>query len=281
MYKLVKSSRATIRHIAQNKIASNLITKDISSDLSLATTEATTYYEQETAPYNRIYYVLDGELELIIDGETNQLQTGDACFRFYFYVCPSTEIPIVLVDMDNVLADFDQRILDQIAERHPDIAIAARQNFSISDDYPEHVDVIRAMSDEAGFFKSLPVVEGALEGWQHILDGNYLPRICSAPISTNPYSKVEKLGWLEEHLAPVFGSWVVDQAIITKHKEAYTGIALIDDRAELRNAYKATWQHIVFDRLYNQHSRQPRLYGWRDRNLLRLLNAAAIRSTQI
>ncbi|HEX3568826.1 MAG TPA: hypothetical protein VHT70_04085 [Candidatus Saccharimonadales bacterium] len=194
---------------------------------------------------------------------------------------PILEVPTVLVDMDGVLADFDQRILDQLADRHPHIPITAtRSNFYVSDDYPEHAELIRAMSDEEGFFRSLPIVDGALDGWQRILEGDYRPRICSSPISTNPYSKAEKLGWLEEHLAPVFGNWVVEQAIITKNKEEYDGIALLDDRPELRNADKAPWQHIIFDRPYNQASRQPRLYGWKDKNLLHLLKAAEIRSSQ-
>lgn len=194
---------------------------------------------------------------------------------------PNLETPTVLVDMDGVLADFDQRIITQLAEQHPNIPIGAnRLNFYVSDDYPEHTDLIRAMSDEEGFFRSLPLVDGALDGWQEILEGNYLPRICSSPISTNPYSKVEKLGWLEEHFAPVFGNWVIDQAIITKNKDEFNGIALLDDRPELRNVDKATWQHIIFDRPYNQLSRQPRLYGWRDSNLLHLLKAAEIKSSQ-
>lgn len=80
MYKIVKASEGTIRQIAENKTANNLITKEISPDFSLATTEATDYYEQETTPYNRIYFVLEGELELTIDHQTSTLQQGDACF---------------------------------------------------------------------------------------------------------------------------------------------------------------------------------------------------------
>lgn len=187
------------------------------------------------------------------------------------------EAPTVLVDMDGVLADFDKEILNRLAERHPDIPIApSRVNFYIAEDYPEHVELIRSMSDEEGFFDALPLVDGALDGWQRILSSGYTPRICSSPIRTNPHSKEEKLGWLERHFVPVFGSWVVGRAIITKNKEDYDGLALLDDRPELKNAYKATWQHIIFDKPYNQQSRQPRLYGWKDSNLLELLKAAEI-----
>lgn len=31
-------------------------------------------------PYNRIYYVLEGEMELVVDGKASRLQAGDSCF---------------------------------------------------------------------------------------------------------------------------------------------------------------------------------------------------------
>jgi 5'-nucleotidase len=191
------------------------------------------------------------------------------------------ERPVVLVDMDGVLADFDQELIERLHARHPAVPrIITRANFYVSDDYAEHADLVRSISNEAGFFDSLPMIEGALEGWQRILESGYHPRICSSPIRTNPYSKSEKLGWLEQHFAPVFGRLVVDEAIITSHKEEHSGIALVDDRPELANADRAPWQHIVFDTPYNRHVQQPRLYGWRDSNLLQLLQAAEIQFDQ-
>jgi ethanolamine utilization protein EutQ (cupin superfamily) len=80
MYKVVKASEGVIRQIADNKTANNLITKDIHPEMSLAITEATSYYEQETTPYNRIYYILEGELELTVDNVASKLRPGDACF---------------------------------------------------------------------------------------------------------------------------------------------------------------------------------------------------------
>lgn len=80
MYKVVRQSEGSIRQIAENKSANNLVTKEVSPDVSFATTKAADYYEKETTLYNRIYFVLDGELELTINGETNTLQKGDSCF---------------------------------------------------------------------------------------------------------------------------------------------------------------------------------------------------------
>lgn len=81
MHKVIKSSDATVRRIADNKTAANFITKEVSPELSFATTEATDYYEKETTAYNRIYYVLEGSLTLKIDGENMELTVGDACFK--------------------------------------------------------------------------------------------------------------------------------------------------------------------------------------------------------
>ena len=80
MYKIVRESQGIVRQIASNKTANNLISKDTSPNISFATTEATDYYEKETTPYDRIYYVLDGVLNLRIDGDANDLKKGDACF---------------------------------------------------------------------------------------------------------------------------------------------------------------------------------------------------------
>lgn len=80
MYKIVRESEGRIRQIAPNKTVNNLISKDISPNVSFATAKASDYYEKETTPYDRIYYVLDGELELIIEDKTSPLRKGDSCF---------------------------------------------------------------------------------------------------------------------------------------------------------------------------------------------------------
>ena len=80
MYKVVRKSEATVRQIADNKIALNYITKDLSPEVSLAVIEATDYYEKETTESNRIYYVLEGELGLNFGGKEVKLSAADSCF---------------------------------------------------------------------------------------------------------------------------------------------------------------------------------------------------------
>lgn len=80
MYKIIRKSEATVRQIADNKIALNYVTKELSPEVSLAVTEATDYYEKEVTDYNRIYYVLEGKLSLTFDGDEVKLTGGDSCF---------------------------------------------------------------------------------------------------------------------------------------------------------------------------------------------------------
>lgn len=80
MYKIVKQSDARVRDIFPNYSATNFITNDISPDVSLAITDATDFEDTTTTKENRIYYLLEGSLELIIDGSEVRLEPGDSCF---------------------------------------------------------------------------------------------------------------------------------------------------------------------------------------------------------
>lgn len=80
MLKVVRKSEASVRQVSANKTARDYITKDISPDVSLAVTTATGYDEIETTPYDRIYYVLAGELSVSIKGYAAELAAGDSCF---------------------------------------------------------------------------------------------------------------------------------------------------------------------------------------------------------
>jgi 5'-nucleotidase len=182
--------------------------------------------------------------------------------------------PIVLVDMDGVLADFDRVVLDGLP---PEVARIERANFYIAEDYPAHHEHIVAVTSHPDFFHRLPPIAGAIDGWERLLALGFAPRICTAPLTRNARAREGKLAWLEEHLVPRFGHQVVDEAIVDKRKYLYPGLALIDDRPDVdTNNGEATWQHIIFDYPYNQTSDvELRLYGWSDPDLPDLLKRAS------
>lgn len=80
MYKVVKQHEGTIRPVADNKTANNLITREISPAVSLAVINATDYHDTVTADYNWIYYVVEGMMILQFGNDTYALQPGDSCY---------------------------------------------------------------------------------------------------------------------------------------------------------------------------------------------------------
>jgi ethanolamine utilization protein EutQ (cupin superfamily) len=77
---VVRKNDTRVRKISDNNLAMNEIAADISENVSLAVLEVEDYDETETTKYNRIYYVFDGLLHLIINGKESLLQKGDAFF---------------------------------------------------------------------------------------------------------------------------------------------------------------------------------------------------------
>jgi ethanolamine utilization protein EutQ (cupin superfamily) len=80
MYKVVHQGDGVKRQIEESKVVNNLITKDISPDVSLSVVTATEHHSDEQTSYDRIYYVLDGELRLTFSGDEVILASNDSCF---------------------------------------------------------------------------------------------------------------------------------------------------------------------------------------------------------
>ncbi|PID32725.1 hypothetical protein CR956_00960 [Candidatus Saccharibacteria bacterium] len=187
--------------------------------------------------------------------------------------------PIVLVDMDGVLADFHGKMIEKLLEKRPGLEIPELKEHMVWANFED--EAVRAdlaqFKHAPGFFRSLEVIDGALEGWQKIIDLGYQPIICSSPLRTNPLCEAEKRDWLKYYL----GDEVADQAIINKQKYLYDGFALIDDRIDLANTESAPWQQIIFTQSYNQdHDYEFRLNGWHDPNLKATLDSCYQKSQQ-
>jgi 5'-nucleotidase len=141
---------------------------------------------------------------------------------------------------------------------------------------PEFTPIVHEITSQPGFFKELPVLPGALQGWEDLLANGYLPQICTAPLRKNPTCTPDKLAWLEEHFVPRFGKYVLDTAIVDKQKFKHPGIALIDDRPVIDGAVEASWKHILFTQPYNQQTETEfRIAGWGDPMLYEALGKIA------
>ena len=78
MFKIVRKNQAVVRKISETYEARNYIMKDFSQAVSLAVNTATDHAERETTDYDRIYYVISGELLIGVDSETNTIYAGDS-----------------------------------------------------------------------------------------------------------------------------------------------------------------------------------------------------------
>ena len=190
---------------------------------------------------------------------------------------PGDSPPVVLVDMDGVLADFDRYVIDTLLPECPELQGAeTRDDFYLLKAFPSCADRIRELTSRRGFFASLPVVADAREGWTRIQRAGFTPRVCSRPLSRNLFSTQEKLSWLATHL----GEEASENAIVSDDKYRYDGVALIDDAPVIPESGQARWQHIVFDRPYNRYvTDAPRLRGWNDPQLEEILRGARARYT--
>ena len=185
----------------------------------------------------------------------------------------------VLVDMDGVIADFEQPNNQIIRTNFPEtLVIPDRTDFYYADTYAGNADIIQKIHEEnrkPGFFLTFPVVEGALAGIMKIREAGYHPRICTSPLENHPTVIQEKIEWMEANLVPTLGKSIVDEAIFDRDKSGYDAFALIDDRPTVRNSSKASWSHIIFSRSYNmQVTTKLRLENWNDSRLEDLLKRA-------
>lgn len=173
--------------------------------------------------------------------------------------------PIVLVDMDGVLADLETGFYDRWAARFPDRPQRPQADptqFLVADQVGRRwFDDVRAITCEPGFYLDLPVINGAAEAMNAMLDAGWNVRICTAPLTSNPTCASDKLEWAYRHLGDQWSKRV----IIAKDKTLVRGDLLIDDKPAVTGDLTPTWSHVVFDQPYNRQAPSPlRLSRWQD-----------------
>ncbi len=160
---------------------------------------------------------------------------------------------LILIDQDNVLADFERGFHDAwVASGHPHPALPLheRRSFYLRDDYPEQLRrQVEAIYTAPGFFRDLPPMAGAVEALTALQDSGYDLRICTSPLSSYRNCLSEKYEWVECHLGMDF----VSRVIMTKDKTLVHGDILIDDKPEVTGVRTPDWRQIIFDQPYNRH----------------------------
>ncbi len=169
---------------------------------------------------------------------------------------------IILVDQDDVLADFDAHFIARWRARYPGeffIPAGHRSTFYLSDEYPARLRAqVSGIYAEPGFFREIPPMAGGIAAVRQMESLGHTVRICTAPIDAYEHCVAEKFAWVERH----FGREFIKRIILTTDKTFVRGDLLIDDRPQINGALPPLWEHVVFDRPYNRHVNGKRRLDW-------------------
>ena len=155
-------------------------------------------------------------------------------------------VPIILIDQDGPLADFDlvvHRVLDDAGY---DSSLLRRTRWETSDDVlevfgEEAQRLVDYKRREAGFYRDLPVVEGAQEAVEGLLGAGVHVVVCTAPSLKNPTCASDKIAWLADHFPDLR-----EQFTVVKDKTMVRGDLLVDDKPSVTGFLTPSWRHVRF-----------------------------------
>ncbi len=169
---------------------------------------------------------------------------------------------IILVDMDDVLADFDGGFLAEWRKRYPNafyIPLEERKEFYMRDEYPE--ELLPSMTElftEKSFVSSLPEIPGGVNAVRKMKEKGHEVFICTSPMRQYSNCVAEKYEWVEKHLG---FDWTM-RLILSRDKTLIGGDFLIDDKPEVTGIRKPAWEHVIFDKNYNRRIVNGKRITW-------------------
>ncbi|MDI6736949.1 MAG: 5'-3'-deoxyribonucleotidase [Nanoarchaeota archaeon] len=169
----------------------------------------------------------------------------------------------VLVDMDDVIADYEGGFVKKWRELYPgriSIQVEQRTTWGLEKQYPaEFKDDIMAVFTSKGFIAALEPIAGGLEALAEMKSKGHDVFICSSPMKIYKHCVVEKYEWIDMHL----GSEWVRRLMLTADKTMVSGDILIDDNPEIKGCAKPSWEHVLYDIAYNRSVKGKRRLTWK------------------
>ncbi len=196
-----------------------------------------------------------------------------------------TRNPIILLDQDGVLFDYNGELYRRWADRHP-------AEFDLHhvplDQVPynlikSHTGMVRhhleEIENEPGFFGSLPPIPGAIDAAHELVAMGCHVCICTRPAkSTIAVCALDKFRLVERTL----GTPWLERMMVVRDKTFAYGDILIDDRPTVEGVNPSpSWTHVLYDQPYNRTMGKPRVAWDGDwRTTIHEVLAARERATQ-
>lgn len=159
--------------------------------------------------------------------------------------------PILLLDMDGPIADFDLAFYNLCRacgwELNIDGLDDPRRKRFMTDNMPNETQRRHARNivDQTRWFNTLPVTEGAVEGVA-LLEEHFDVWVCTKPLEANRWCRDDKALWIRRHFPQL-----EDKLIIAPDKSLVHGAILLDDAPKWAWIGKASWTPVVFRSGFN------------------------------
>lgn len=184
------------------------------------------------------------------------------------------DVKTVLVDQDGPLADFDAAVYAVLFDAGYNLDTLTRTQWETSNDIRQQLgdnaaNLIDTARRSAGFYRHLPVVAGAQNAIETLLDHGFHVAVCTTPSLKNPTCASDKLAWIEEHFPKLKKHFAV-----AYDKTLVRGAVLVDDKPIVTGSLDPMWQHIRFVTAHHRgidigaNKKTLSMDGWEDITIL-------------
>lgn len=182
---------------------------------------------------------------------------------------PAARQPVVLVDMDSTIVDFDGSFLKRWLPKHPgdEALVRSRRHYELEKNFPVELreEVTKTIA-APGLYIAMKPIEGALDTLQDMLEHGLDVRLVTSPHpSCYAACAAEKFQWVSDHLGD---EWCA-RLVIARDKTHVRGRWLIDDKPKITGSSDPAWEHVIFAQPWNDEvdaegrSRMRRWSDWR------------------
>jgi 5'-nucleotidase len=157
----------------------------------------------------------------------------------------------VLSDSDDTIFAMSPRLYERFADMFPHDTITPLEkrlvfNLFLPEDAAVHHKILAVM-DSPGFFRNLPVIDGADEALRKMLERGLNPSIVTTPWVTNPTCYEDKMWSFENQIGAGWGR----RAHFCWDKTKVRGQLLFDDKGDIKGGLVPEWRQILVTKPHN------------------------------